>query len=188
MQTIHLLSDWKKPLGTKEREFLAAAQERKMLTSSTGELILDPQKKTLRVVTPRTEALTGSGTLKGKILQIRKAAVPQTVALISLDNRPLSESRKVLLLHLVEMANTDQTFRNARRNVLESYGKAPLLLRRCRTEVSLRIPEKRRVETLDFSGRRTGEVSVRRSDGALHFTADTALRPHGVMAYLISAE
>ena len=62
------------------------------------------------------------------------------------------------------------------------------LLRRCRTEVSLHIPEKWRVETLDFSGRRTGEVSVRRSDGALHFTADTALRPHGVMAYLISAE
>ena len=100
----------------------------------------------------------------------------------------LSESRKVLLLHLVEMANTDQTFRSARRNVLESYGKGPLLLRRCRTEVSLHLPEKRRVETLDFSGRRTGEVSVRRSDGALHFTADTALRPHGVMAYLISAE
>lgn len=188
MQSIHLLSDWKKSLGPKEREFLAAAQERKTLTSSTGELILDPQKKTLRVVTPRTEALAGSGMLKGEILQIRGAAVPQTVALISLDNRPLSESRKVLLLHLVEMANTDQTFRSARRNVLESYGKGPLLLRRCRTEVSLHLPEKRRVETLDFSGRRTGEVSVRRSDGALHFTADTALRPHGVMAYLISAE
>ena len=45
----------------------------------------------------------------------------------------------------------------------------------------------RRVETLDFSGQRTGPVAFSRKDGELHFQADTALRPHGVMAYQLSA-
>lgn len=188
MRTVDLLSSWKKSLRPDERDFLNDAQERKALTSATGELILNSQEKSLRVVTPRTEALTGTGTLNGKILQIRGATIPQTVALTALDGRSLAESRKLLLLHLVDLANTDQTFRNPQRTVLESYGKAPLLLRRCRTEISLRIPGERTVETLDFSGRRTGKVAIRSADGALHFTADTALRSHGVMAYLISAD
>ena len=87
----------------------------------------------------------------------------------------------------METANSNQTFRNSRRTILESYGQAPLLLRRCRVGVTLRLPGVRRVETLDFSGRRTGPVAFSRKDGELHFQADTALRPHGVMAYQLSA-
>ena len=188
MLPVDPLSHWKKSLRPEERNLLMAAQERKPLASVTGELRLDPRKKTLRIVSPRTEALAGSGTLEGKILRIRGAEIPQAIALISLDGRPLARSRKQLLLHLTEMANTDQTFRNPQRTILESYGKAPLLLRRCRTSVLLRLPGKVRVETLDFSGRRTGKVAVRSENGVHHFTADTALRTHGVMAYLISTD
>ena len=88
----------------------------------------------------------------------------------------------------METANTEQTFRTSRRTVLEAYGKAPLLLRRSRVNVTLRLPAVRRVETLDFSGRRTGSVVTTRRGAETTFSADTALRPHGVMAYLISAD
>lgn len=188
MRTVDLLSRWQESLRPDDRKILNTAQERKALTSATGELTLLPQEKSLRIVTPRTEALAGSGKIEGKILRIDGADTPQTIALISLDGLSLARSRNLLLLHLAEMANTDQTFRNARRTVLESYGKAPLLLRRCRVDITLRLPADRRVETLDFSGRRTGKVAVRRENGTLRFTADTALRPHGVMAYRISAD
>ncbi len=187
MREFDLLSAWRKSLRTEEREILRAVQERNPVCSDTGELLLNPQKRSLRVVAPRTEALCGTGSLQGKILGIDGADASQTVALISLDGRPLGESRNLLLLHLVETANSNQTFRNSRRTILESYGQAPLLLRRCRVGVTLRLPGVRRVETLDFSGRRTGPVAFSRKDGELHFQADTALRPHGVMAYQLSA-
>ena len=183
-----LLSPWKNSLTPEERKFLEAVRERQPAASGTGELRLNPRENALRLVTPRTEALSGTGSLRGDRLRIDGAEVPLTVALLSLDGAPLAESRRMLLLHLVETANSEQTFRNARRTVLDSYGKAPLLLRRSRINVALNLPGERRVETLDFSGRRTGPVPVERRGAALCFQADTALRAHGVMAYLITAD
>lgn len=188
IRTVDLRPRWQKSLRPEEQEFLRAIRNRQAVSSETGELQLNPESNTLRVVTPETEALCGTGTLHGDRLRIAGAGEPQTVALLSLDGAPLAESRKLLLLHLVETANTEQTFRTSRRTVLEAYGKAPLLLRRSRVNVTLRLPAVRRVETLDFSGRRTGSVVTTRRGAETTFSADTALRPHGVMAYLISAD
>lgn len=177
---------WREVLQPEERKLLTSAQNRLPVTSETREITLLPQRNTLLVVTPRTEALAGTGSFKGRVLEVKDAAVPQMAALISLDGKELPESRKLLMLHLADMANSGQTFRNGRRMVLESYGKAPLLLQRCKINVALRLPRKMKVETLDFSGRRTGSVVCSYAGGILRFQADTALRSHGVMAYLIS--
>ena len=186
--TLDLLSSWQDSLPPEEREFLRAVRERNAVCSETEELHLNVRERTLRVITPRTEALAGTGSLCGTLLRIDGATEPQTVALISLDAVPLAASRRMLLFHLVETANSEQTFGNVRRTVLKSYGKPPLLLRRSRVGVTLRHPGIQQVETLDFSGRRTGPVTLARKNGEVYFQADTGLRAHGVTAYLITAD
>ena len=90
------------------------------------------------------------------------------------------------MFHLVNMGNQFQSFRNRECTILDSYGTRPLLIERRKTTVSLHLPHKWKVETLDLSGRQTGTVKTDYEDGVLLFTADTALRPHGVMAYLLT--
>jgi len=185
LRRIDLTGSWQKNLTDQERKILAAALNNEQLVSSTNEITLSARDKTLSVVTSRTEALCGTGKLNGKILQVAQAATPQTFALTSLDGKPLADSRKLLLLHLVNLANSGQTFSNHSMTLLEHYGTAPLLLEKAQAELSLRLPQTMKVETLDFSGRVTGDVTADYREGSLHFRVDTALRPHGVMAYLI---
>lgn len=184
---IDLTGSWQEALPEHMKARFKTALNQQRVVSETGEITITPFRKSLEVVTPRTEAFAGaSGSFGGKVLQVDGMTSPQAAALISLDGKPLAESRMMLMLHLVDMANTNMTFRNTRRTILETYGKSPLLLARRKIKVALRLPFQAKVETLDFEGRRTGPVSTSYADGMLRFTADTALRNHGVMAYLVS--
>lgn len=183
---VNLTGNWKKQLPAVQKKSLAEATESGTFLSETKEISLTPREKKIIVVTPRTEALSGASDLHGKILHATRITTPQTISISSLDGKPLSESRKILMFHLVNMGNQFQSFRNRECTILDSYGTRPLLIERRKTTVSLHLPHKWKVETLDLSGRQTGTVKTDYEDGVLHFTADTALRPHGVMAYLLT--
>ena len=178
---------WQEALPEPMKARFRTALNQQRIVSETGEIVMTPSRKSIEVVTPRTEAFAGaSGSFRGRVLLVDGVTSPQAVALISLDANPLAESRKILMIHLVDMANSDMEFRNSRCTILETYGKSPLLLARRKIKVALRLPFRPKVETLDFEGRRTGPVPTSCADGVVRFTADTALRNHGVMAYLIA--
>ena len=153
--------------------------------SSTGELLLDSKNGQFQVVTPCSEVLSFSDRTSGKLLEASGADSPQTVALISLDGRPLSASRKMVLFHLTDLANTGERFGNQNRTVLQKWGSLPLLLRRGVLSVRIHIPGLR-VEALKLDGSCNGSVPVSARKDGISFRADNASRPGGVMAYLLT--
>lgn len=183
---VNLTGNWQEQLPAERKNALKKALKSGTFLSETKEISLSPREKKILVVTPRTEALSGCSDLHGKILHATGITTPQTVAISSLDGKTLAESRKILMFHLVNMGNRFQSFRNRECTILDSYGTRPLLIERRKTTVSLHLPHKWKIETLDLSGRQTGTVKTDYENGILHFTADTALRPHGVMAYLLT--
>lgn len=168
------------------RSALERLKETGRITSATGEITLDAPAKTLSVVTPKSEVFTFRREASGTFAELRNGTVYQTVALLSLDNRPLAESGRILLIHLTNLGATKQKFSDGRLSRLESWGKPPLLLEKGRVEVALALPSGGRVEALKLDGTPNGEIPSAYTDGRLRFTADTASRPGGVMACLIT--
>lgn len=153
--------------------------------SSTGELLLDSKNGQCQVVTPCSEVLSFPDRSSGKLLEASGADSPQTVALISLDGKPLSMSRKMVLFHLTDLANTGERFGNQNRTILQKWGSLPLLLRRGVLSIRIHIPGLR-VEALKLDGSSNGNVPVSTREDGISFRADNASRPGGVMAYLLT--
>jgi len=162
------------------------AVEKRRAVSSTGELRLDADEGTFVVKTPRSEAVSlPKGELAtGGVLAVSGAKNFQTVAALSLDGKPLAESRDILLLHLTDVSNSDAVFADRERRIVNDQGKLPLLVRRDRVEVTLKLAPGApfRVTALSADGDTLGEVPVKGNG----FTAATDLFPGGVMAYRVT--
>ncbi|WP_419642680.1 hypothetical protein [Victivallis vadensis] len=180
------LRNWREKLPPGSHGELEAALHGKMVKSDTGEIQLAATQKSMTIVTPRSEVFAFLESASGKIASFKGDGSPLTAALLSLDGLPLDKSRKILLLHLTDIAGSRQKFIDEQCLQLESWGTLPLLVKRSRMEVSLNLPEAMKVEALRLDGSSAATVKADYRDGALHFKADTAARPEGVMAYLLS--
>ena len=155
--------------------------------SDTGEITLDAAGRTLRVVTPRTEALViNGGSLKGSVLEVNNATGFQTVAVSALDDLPLAASRKIICFQLTDVLNSRMKFGNRAHTRLEQWGELPLLLRAGRADLCLNLTGTGayRVTALALDGTEKQDVPVSYSAGVLRFSADTSLAG-GTMVYLI---
>lgn len=157
--------------------------EKKQAVSSTGEIRINAGANQLIVHTPRTESLTFSkGELSAGVLSVKGMSTFGTIAAISLDGKPLTESGSILLLHLTDTANTGDSFHDSERKYVDRYGKLPLLVRRGKAQVALKLNGAFRVQALSADGALLGPVQT---DGNT-FTVSTDLFPQGVMAYHIT--
>ncbi len=183
---IDALSDnWQAKLPTAARDALADLGKTGKITDADGQISLDAKAKALTIVAPKAEVMTFAGNAAGKVMKLVNGNRYQTVALLSLDGKPLSESKKILLFQLANLAGTKQEFANERRNLLKSWGQLPILVEKCRVDIELALPELK-VEALKLDGSANGTIQSKYADGKLIFTADTAARPGGVMVYLLS--
>ncbi len=93
-----------------------------------------------------------------------------TIWISSLDDQPIVASQRLLLTHLTDLQNTEIRYAERARQTLLAWGKLPHLVRAGEARMTLRrtgdaLPK---VYVLATSGRRLGEVPVRRdADGAL---------------------
>lgn len=181
-----LAKDWRSALPPKARNACAELEDKGTVTSATGEISLDASRKTMKIVTPRSEVFTFADSAAGDVVSLANGSLYQTVALISLDESALKNSKKMLLIHLVNTGATMQKFSNERFSQLESWGHLPLLLARTRLDVSLKVAPGMKVRALKLDGSPNGDVQAVYKGGKLLFTADTAARPGGTMVYLIS--
>ena len=103
---------------------------------------------------------------------------PTTIWATSLDGSPLSESRRVIVSHLTDLANDGDTYEDESRKILLRWGKPPHIVRAGVARLALALGEGSfRVHALDTSGKRVRKVPCNVAKGRLRFTADVAADP-----------
>ena len=142
--------------------------------SDTGELAwYHPEKGKgfVTVETDRSQALIGFLKGRGNQLKNLSAAVENefcSIIITSLDGRPISHSRRLLLAATAKSANSGMIW-NEKRTTLSDWGSAPTVIEPVKGEIVLRNMEpSQRIETipLDGGGKPLGDsVTVRAVKG-----------------------
>jgi len=91
----------------------------------------------------------------------------------ALDGREVSQSRRMLLTFLTDVQNNGASFSGPDREVLETFGTTPYLLRVGSAQVTLSVdsPAQAKVYRLDMAGNRVAEVTPVRTASTISFTA-----------------
>lgn len=155
--------------------------------SDTGELILERDKKRMRVVTPYTEAVAFSEDSPVKLsqLMLESADGPAMVAASSVDGAPLSSSKRILIILATDALNSDMEFADSNRHELLKLGNLPILMRPARVELTLhhQQPDTLRLYSASLNGERKNYIPVKLVPGGLRFTLDTYNLTHGPTTY-----
>lgn len=184
-----LRKNWEKNLSQEARSALGSLRKRGEITSSTKEITLNRNEKSMRIVTPRSEVLTGSGTQSGSVIVSAKLSGFQTVALMSLDGKSLTDSRKILLVQLTDLANDGLRFEDKSRRILLSWGGLPQMLERGSAEMVLSLPHNMRIVPLELDGTPADrEIPAEYRDGKLRFRMATDFLPGGTLSSLLTRE
>jgi hypothetical protein len=107
------------------------------LISSTKELQLDVNERTMKVITPRTEAVVfpesnhesigSSPFINLDKLKIWSASSGALVSISSLDNKGIGQSERMLIIVSTDAKNTGDEFSDGRK-IMTKHGKFPVLL------------------------------------------------------------
>ena len=170
------------------RLYLAAAKRWKIDTadnsadgsfyrSDTRELTVDWGTGTLAIDTPRTQGFSGfAGWRPGNAvrnLSCQLDAPYGNVLLTSADNRPIAESRRLLLVAAAGMQNTGAALGKNKNGFTDivNAGKAPVMVEALRGKVEVRTPlaGQLAVYALDSTGRRLGKVEATAGKGSVSF-------------------
>ena len=149
--------------------------------SDTGELLLDAPNRQLRVVTPRLEgACLDPTATPGRVtlaqLTIESTSVPASVTAIAVDDRPLAESRRILLVYATDALNSGMTLTGPERETLVALGKPPVLLRTGRLKITLtgRHVTGMKLWSLGLDGRRQEAIAGDAKGNTLSWAIDTS--------------
>ncbi len=161
----------------------------KIAISSTGELKMNAPENSFSVNSPKTESLSlEKGALSAGRLSVSGADCFQTLSVSSLDGKNIAESRDMLVMHMSNVANNKEKFKDQGMRRLEAWGELPMLLKKSVLKVNLKLDGSAavKVEALKLNGAVAGPVKSSFEDGVLSFTADTAMYPGSVMLYRIT--
>ncbi len=113
--------------------------EQNRFESTTGELVLHRNDGTFRQITRKSEAfvLGAEQKLSGNFAAVKNKLSFAGILIASWDNKALTESKRILILHLTDTKNTGIKFKNSNLAILESWGKTPLLIRRGEVDLTL---------------------------------------------------
>ena len=155
--------------------------------SDTNEIKINAKKATFTVNSPLSESITfnGGNLSTGGVLSLSKAKYFQSASLISLDGKPLKESRRMVLIHIGDAASTGTVHVDrGGMTMIKNEGDFPHLIRNVSAKVSLKLDKDTgiKVDALGMDGRVLGSVKVKNNT----FEASAGLFPGGVVAYEIT--
>jgi len=153
--------------------------------SDTGEIVAGVNDGTFTLAAPRCVWLIANhgGTLSAGGASVTFDSGPSSVAALSLDGAPLEKSRRILVLHLTEMANSGESFTSAEMRTLTGWGKLPHLARSGRATFCLPSEGGLRAWALDATGKRVREVKLAHKDGLLTIVLDNTKGKEATLAY-----
>lgn len=151
------------------------------------QILIDRGQGTLRILGARTECLFVpdlNRRLDGEFLHAANTACHATLGAVSLDGHPLATSGRILIVHLTDVVNEGERYRDSSMGLLEKYGGPGLLARKGSVDLLLRgVAQGATLHALDLAGKRVAEVPLAFSAEGAAFTAATH-RPEGTcLAY-----
>ena len=140
--------------------------------SDTGEIVIDHNKGTLVVNTPRTAGVcsTKRADLSAGPLSVSGATTFCAVSASAMDGRELGKSGRVLLMFLTDVLNTEAEFTGKDRKSLSNWGSLPYLVKTGSAEVSLASEVAgMTLWAVAPDGTRLGKIPAEYRDGAYRF-------------------
>ena len=139
-------------------------------------LLLDENSGVLRLDTRRMCGIYASeGKHTAGVLTAEIGGAAATVCLCSLDGKPLSQSRHMLLTHITDVQGEGTLYADSKRKVLLQWGRGALLERgTARVTIATASTKGFKVYELDTTGRRVNRLSCGRDAQGITFTASTA--------------
>lgn len=167
--------DWSELLGElKQHGILTAdnlSNSEDILQSDTGEIVLDNAAKTLRVETPKTEAVTFADNLPPALahLKITAAGSPGLLAVSALDAGDLSTSKRLLLIYATDARNSGMSFADAQAEELKEFGTLPVLMKAGQISFELKHdnPQGLKLYALHLNGARAEQLPLAIKDKQL---------------------
>lgn len=165
--------------------------EKGYISSSTGEITVDANISTIRVVTPKSEGFTVTGkSMKGSRLSVTGSTGICSVFASALDGKNLAETSRAVVFHITDIqASGRKISRLGDRQLAYNWGKQnPYLLKKSSVTVSLHNTGKGRlrIHALDINGKVLAEVPFKEENNVVTFTADTG--KYASMAYELVRE
>ena len=145
--------------------------------SDTKEIVTDTKVGDITVATPRTAAVCSVDCrdLVAGPLAVSDATTFCSVSASAMDGAPLAESKRILVLHLTDVLNTDATFAKDNRCDLKDWGKLPYLAKAGSAKIALKNANRGlKVYAVGSDGAHLREVSATYADGAYRFTVKVA--------------
>jgi len=92
----------------------------------------------------------------------------------SLDNAAITASKRMLITYVTDVQNTNIRYSGVDRDILESWGTLPYLVRKGTAKVTLNVakPEQVTLYRLDLAGRRIAKLPVKVTPTGVSFTLD----------------
>ncbi len=177
--------NWLNELPIDARRALQTFEASGEITSQTGQVTLNTERSSLKAVTPKSEVFTARSDIKGKFFELTEWSTYQTVAFMSLDDKELAESGRILVIQLPNLGATMQKFSDKNLKVVEKWGTLPVLLERARVKVAFTSAKQCTVQALKLDGSVAGPVTASQVDGKTVFMLDNSAFPGGTMVYLV---
>lgn len=169
----------------KSRQILPAGNrtnpDAQIFESDTGELLLNQTSCSMSVSTAKTEgaAQLAGNSAKFKVLEILKRGLNSTIALTSVDGKPLTESGRMVLLIITEQAASGMRMTSDRVTVLDP-GKFPALLHTGTFQMRLNLADgDYLLYPLSINGIRRAPIPMKRTGKQWLVNLDTARLPNG---------
>lgn len=141
-------------------------ESKKLMRSSTSEILFDAKNLSYKVITPKSEVFAAQAAAKlgGKFAQVEMGGEKSVVMLTSLDNLPLEKSKRILVLYLTRITNTNM--RRQGKTLVIDGGQLPLLMRvdSCKLALDADLSSYK-LYALDTDGSRMCEVPLKVKGG-----------------------
>jgi len=156
-----------------------------IIQSDSKQIYYDLRAHRARVVTPKSEVVMfGDQPTGGRTLWLVAPSTPNgTVSVHSLDDRPLTTSDHLLLVHLSDARNSKMQFADAAEKTIAAWGSFPVVIRGSMVTTRIIRTGAWKLYALDLRGNRIEERPLVSTGARLEFQLDNTVGGQPVLYY-----
>lgn len=155
--------------------------------SDTGEITLNAAKRRLQIISAKTEAVVFDDfePVKLNALEVVSADGPALLSVSAIDNNPLENSQRMLVLIATDARNTAMRFADKAETVALDIGKKPIQMRTINLQLRLRNTNKNdlKVYSTNLRGQRMDQLPVKITGNGIEVVFNTNVLTHGPTPY-----